>query len=306
VPIRPNPVSAAAAVVGAAVLFGSTGTAQALGPESATPLGVGAIRIAIGAVALWVIARRRPRWATVRREPALIAVGAVGVAVYQPGFFTGTERLGVALGTIVALGSGPLFAGLIEWVAGGRPTTRWAIATVLAIVGGSLLVFAGDAGADFSLVGLGGSLAAGLGYALYAVATKRLIVRGIGSTEASAWQFSCGAILLVPFLVTQPLGWLATGDGVLMALHLGLVCTGLAYLLYGWGLRVLDTATATTLTLAEPVTAACLAVIVLDERLRWFGWVGAALVVIGLAVVGSSRPRLAPEGRSAASALVVS
>jgi DME family drug/metabolite transporter len=306
VPIRPTTANAAAAVVGAAVLFGTTGTAQALGPASATPLGAGAIRIAVGAVTLWVIARARPRWAIVRREPALITVGAVGVAVYQPGFFTGTERLGVALGTIVALGSGPLFAGLIEWVAGGRPTARWVTATLLAITGGSLLVGAGDAGADFSLIGLVGSLAAGLGYALYAVATKRLILRGIGSTEASAWQFSCGAILLIPFLVTQPLGWLTTGDGMLMALHLGLVCTGLAYLLYGWGLRVLDTATATTLTLTEPVTAACLAVLVLDERLRWFGWVGVVLVVIGLAVVGSARPRLASRGGSAASAPVVS
>ncbi len=43
-----------AAVVTAAVLFGTAGTAQALGPDDATPLGVGATRICIGTVVLWL------------------------------------------------------------------------------------------------------------------------------------------------------------------------------------------------------------------------------------------------------------
>lgn len=294
VKFRPTAITAALAVIGAAVLFGSTGTAQELGPESATPLGVGTIRIAIGAVALWCAARRRPRWSTVRLHAHLVAIGAIGVAAYQPGFFTGTERLGVALGTVVALGSGPIFVGLIEWLAGNPPGSRWTVATTLALGGGAMLVFAGDSGSSFSVIGLAGALAAGLGYALYAVATKRLIIAGIDSTEASAWQFSLGATALLPLLVTQPLDWLGSASGVVMALHLGVLCTGLAYVLYGWGLRLLDTSTATTLTLAEPVTAGVLAVVVLDERLLWFGWCGAVLVVTGLLVVGSARRHLAP------------
>jgi DME family drug/metabolite transporter len=274
------------AVLGSALLFGSTGTAQALGPDAATPYGVGAVRIAIGALGLWAIARRRPRWSQVRPYGRLVGLGGVSVAVYQPGFFVGTERLGVALATIVALGSGPVFAGLIEWSAGERPTKRWAGSTALAIGGGALVVSSGASGVHLDAVGLVGSLAAGLGYASYAVVTKRLIAGGVHSTVASAWQFSIGALVLVPLLVRQPLGWLATPTGAAMALHLGLLCTGVAYLLYGWGLRLIDTATATTLTLAEPVTAACLAVILLDERLRWFGWMGAGIVLIGLVSIG--------------------
>jgi drug/metabolite transporter, DME family len=286
VSVRATGISAALAIVLSAVLFGSTGTAQALGPDAATPYGVGAIRIAIGAVVLWGVAGRLPRVRTLRDHPRSIALGAVGVAAYQPGFFTGTDRLGVALGTIVALGSGPVFAGIIEWLRGNRPTARWMVATGLAIGGGSLVVLSGDSGARFSGVGLLGALAAGLGYALYAVATRGLIGRGVPSTEASAWQFTIGAVVLLPLLATQPLGWLGSVGGVAMAVHLGVVCTGLAYVLYGWGLRLIDTATATSLTLAEPVTAACLAVVVLDERLRWFGWGGALVVLAGLMSIG--------------------
>ena len=303
--VRPTPTNAALAVLASAVLFGSTGTAQALGPDGATPYGVGTIRIAIGAVGLWAIARRMPRWGRVRAHGRLVAIGGISVAVYQPGFFVGTERLGVALATIVALGSGPVFAGLIEWVAGKRPTGTWVMATALAIVGGALVVSSGTAGARLDGVGLIGALAAGLGYASYAVVTKRLIAAGVHSTEASAWQFSFGALVLLPLLVREPLGWLATPSGVAMALHLGLVCTGLAYLLYGWGLRLIDTSTATTVTLAEPVTAACLAVLVLDERLRWFGWVGGGIVLVGLLLIGRSvrRSPIAPNAIDAVTPL---
>ncbi|MEO6570981.1 MAG: DMT family transporter, partial [Ilumatobacteraceae bacterium] len=163
--------------------------------------------------------------------------------------------------------------------------------TAMAMAGGALLVFGREDTSAFEWIGLAGALTAGLGYAVYAVATKRLIGRGMDSTEASAWQFSIGAVLLAPLLAVQPMGWLATPSGALMALHLGIVCTGVAYLLYGWGLRTLDTATATTLTLAEPVTAALLAVVVLDERLAWFGWAGAGLVAPALVLVGSGRQR---------------
>ena len=52
---------------------------------------------------------------------SVVALGALGVAGYQPAFFTGTSRSGVALGTVVALGSGPLFTGLIEAVGFRRP-----------------------------------------------------------------------------------------------------------------------------------------------------------------------------------------
>ena len=278
------------AVLGAAVLFGTTGTAKELGPDSATALGVGAIRILFGAITLWLIARALPQWRDLRSFGLLLGIGGLGVAAYQPGFFAGTERLGVALGTIVALGSGPLFAGILELALGNRPGGQWLMATAVSIVGGALLVIPGAAEADFSVVGLFAALMAGFGYAVYAVVTKRLIMRGLHATVASAWQFSIGALVLLPFLGGEPMGWLHTPEGLAMALWLGIAATGVAYLLYGYGLRTLDTATATTLTLAEPVTAALFALVVLDEHLSPIEWVGTGVVLLGLALAGGRLP----------------
>ncbi len=62
----------------AALLWGTTGTARALAPSSATPLSVGAIRIAIGGALL--VALALARGTLVRRWPlraALLAAAAV-------------------------------------------------------------------------------------------------------------------------------------------------------------------------------------------------------------------------------------
>src|SRR5687768_12737541 len=106
----------------AAICFGTTGTAQALGPSGLDPAAVGAARIAAGGallVAVAVLLRggaalRPGRWA---RGPVI--AGAAGVAVYQVSFFAAVADTGVAVGTIVALGSAPTLAGALEWALGG-------------------------------------------------------------------------------------------------------------------------------------------------------------------------------------------
>ena len=45
------------AVLVAAMLFGTTGTAQVLGPDGTTPLSVGAMRLIVGGIAIAAITR---------------------------------------------------------------------------------------------------------------------------------------------------------------------------------------------------------------------------------------------------------
>jgi DME family drug/metabolite transporter len=109
-------------------------------------------------------------------------------------------------------------------------------------------------------------------------------------------MFSIGAVLLAPILAIEPLGWLVRPRGTAMALHLGAVTIGVAYTLYGWGLRRLAVPTVVTLTLAEPLTAAILGTAVLGERLGPLGWLGAALIGAGLLV--AARAELPAAQRS--------
>ena len=276
-------------VLGAAVLWGSTGTARALAPAGASPLAVGAMRILIGSAALVLVARVRGglQASQLRGWPfGVVAAGAVAIAAYQLAFFSAVAQTGVAVGTIIAIGSAPPAAGLLAWlVRGEQPGRRWLLATLLAVAGGGLLAAAGQA-VRFRPAGALLALLAGAAYAVYALASKQLLsLERHQPVEVMAVLFAGGTVLLLPVLVVEPLGWLASPRGLLVALHLGLVATALAYALFARGLARVPVATAATLSLAEPLTAALIGVVVLGERLTLAGVVGGLLVLTGLAAL---------------------
>ena len=264
-----------------AVCFGTTGTAQALGPDGTEPSVVGAARVLVGGALLAALAWRLggARW------PVLpVALGALGVATYQLTFFAAVDATGVAVGTVVALGSGPVFAGLL---ARERLTARWAAATALAIAGVAVLVAAG-ASAEIDAGGVLLALGAGLSYAVYTVAAKRLLADH-GPEAVMARLFGLGAVLLFPVLLVEGLGEVGSAGGVLMVLYLGAVPTTLAYVLFARGLRHLPAGEVATLTLAEPVTATLLGTVVLGERPGLVALAGVLLVLAGLAVLAVRR-----------------
>jgi DME family drug/metabolite transporter len=279
----------------AAVCFGTTGTAQALGPD-ASAVTVGAARIAVGALLLlafqWAMARRAPARAPRRawaRGPVL--AGALGVAAYQLCFFAAVKDTGVAVGTVVALGSAPALAGAGGWLLDRRvPDRAWALATALACAGVATLALAGG-GSEVSAPGVVLAVGAGASYAAFTLASKRLLDQGHGVEPVMARLFGLGALLLGPVLVLGDTSWLSSGGGVAMALWLGAVPTAIAYILFASGLRHLPANEVATLTLAEPVTAALLGAIVLGERPGPVAVGGIVLILAGLAVLAAPRRR---------------
>ena len=274
-----------ALVLVAAVLFGTTGTAQALGPE-ASPLAVGALRIAVGAALLAVAARAlAPRAPGLSWSPRALAGAAVGVAAYQLSFFAAVADTGVAVGTVVALGSAPALAGVLALVVDGTPLTgRWAACTGLATAGVLLLVLSG-AQARVSPPGVALALVAGASYAAYTVASKRLLDDGHAPEAVMARGFGLAALALLPVLVVVGPGELASPEGALLALYLGAIPTALAYVLFARGLRTIGAGETATLTLAEPLTASVLGAVVLAERPGLLAVAGGALVLAGLAAL---------------------
>jgi DME family drug/metabolite transporter len=289
-------------IVGAAVLWGTTGTAQDLGDVGASPVAVGTLRVLVGGLALLAIATVTSRSgrsalssSTVERaqdgQPwGANIVGALAVATYQASFFAAVERSGVALGTLVAIGSGPVFTGIVAAVASAeRPVPRWYPATGLAVVGcGLLLTPGGDS--ELDAVGLLLALAAGLSYAVYTVAAKAVLDRGVPGTQVMATFFLGGAIVLLPTLLVADTDGLTSGRGIAMQLWLGLATVTAAYVLFSAGLHRLRSSTVATLSLTEPLTAALLGVAILGERPGWLALVGALVLLSGLVVITSDRP----------------
>ncbi len=276
-------------ILGASVLWGTTGTAQALAPPAARPLAVASLRVVLGGALLLAVAvRSRPRVGVSALGPILTAAASLVVA--QLCFFTAVDRTGVAVGTIVAIGSAPIAAGGLERViAKRRPTRRWMLATVLAVAGCVLLLVVGRS-IDVDAAGVALALVVGLGYAGYTLSTKRL-VHDLPPDAATAVVFAAAAALMVPVLARVDLAWVADPGGAVIVLHLGVVTVALAYSLFARALVAVPASTAVTLTLAEPLTAGLLGVAVLDERLSPPAVAGVVLVLSGLTVATSGTRR---------------
>jgi drug/metabolite transporter, DME family len=293
-------------VLTAALLFGTTGTAQALGPDI-EPLAVGTARIVVGAALLGAVALlagrvtagRAKRASLGRGDRRLVLLSGLFVAVYQASFFAAVADTGVAVGTVVALGSAPAFTGLLSRLfAGERLERHWFLATGLACAGVVLLTLGGGSAGQVSAPGIGLALAAGAGYAGYAVASKHMLDSGATPEGVMAAVFGAGAVILLPALAIVPAGDLFTANGVALAVYLGAATTALAYILFARGLSQIGASETATLTLAEPVTAMALGFLVLGERPGAAAVAGAALVLGGLALLAvrpEPRERLRPR-----------
>ena len=290
-----------------AAAWGSTGTAAHFAPAGTSSASIGAARIALGGLLLLAFAvstagRRldiRRLLAASRRARAALVLAAVAVGGYQLCFFTAVRMTGVAIGTVVAIGSAPVFTGALSRLTGGpRLDIRWMAATAAAVAGCVVLVTGGQAGGvGAGGVGAGGvglALAAGCCYAIYAVAASRLIRAGNSETAVMGLLFGGAAVLLAPVLAAGSPGWLLTARGLALIAYLGVVTTALAYLFYGRGLRTVSAPVAVTLGLAEPVVAAILGLVVLGERLTITDFVGLALVGLALATLVGARAPVAP------------
>ncbi len=283
-------------VIVSGVLFGTAGTAQALGPAAAPPVAVGILRIQTGALALLLampfLGARRSRLPALWRRPQIV-VTSLAAALYQPLFFGSVSGVGVALGTLVAVGSEPVFAGLLGWVfLRHRPTAGWLAATGIAVAGLVLRSEGQFGGGD--PVGLLLALGAGLCSASYTVAAKHQLDRGAPALELSAASFALGGLLLAPLLLGQPLGWVASPGGAALVLYLGVATMAIANVVLARGIHGLPPGPAATLMLTDPVVATLLGVVVLGEALSPVAAVGVGLVLAGLVLQGLVLARTSP------------
>lgn len=278
----------------AAILWGTTGTAQNFISGEAHPLTIGAFRLMIGGFSLMlfvlltkIIMFRGIRWRST-------VLSAVSMALFQPLFFSSVQLTGIAIGTVVAIGSAPVLAGLIEWLfLKKRPDSVWFAATLMAIMG-CILLFANKGGADVDPLGVAMALGAGLAFALYAIASKTVLAT-MEAVPAVALIFSIAAVLLMPFLFFFDLSYMLVPADAGIILYLGVATTSLAYILFSKGLKKIPSSSAVTLSLAEPLTAAVLGVLIVGETLSGLSWTGIVLLLGGILVLTLGKQRKAEE-----------
>lgn len=288
-------------VLAAAVLWGTTGTAAALAPGVGS-LAVGAAAMGVGGLLQAVAAHRsmRANRAGLAAQWRTLAVAAVAVAVYPLAFYTSMRLAGVAIGTVVSIGSAPMAAALVERVIDRQPLSRpWALGATAGVLGVLALALAhpgqesatGGSGAQ-PVLGIALGLLAGATYALYSWGAARVMRRGLPSRPVMGAVFGAGGVLLLPVLLLTGAPIVASWSNFAAVAYLALVPMFLGYVLFGRGLAAVPASTATTLSLLEPAVAALIAVLVLHEQLPPLGWVGMGILLASLVPLTADSRRL--------------
>jgi DME family drug/metabolite transporter len=275
----------------AAALWGTTGTAAFFAPKAASPLSIGAATMGLGGLILLARAGKSALQVLRSRRLGLLLCGMLMVAVYPLAFYSSMAAAGIAVGTVVTLGSAPVFAAVIERVLDGvRLDRRWALAIAASLLGVFLLATgkASVIGGN-PVIGALLGLLAGWAYALYSWTAGRMMRQGHSSRAVMGAIFGSGSMLLLPVLALTAGPLLTSVSGLVIATYLALVPMGMAYVFYGAGLRDTPASTATTLSLLEPVVATVLSVLVAGEQLTPSSWIGVALIGAGLALVTTRR-----------------
>lgn len=293
-----------------AVLWGTTGAAAALMPDQ-SPLAIGAASVGIGGLVLGLISLKAIRDAFgLPGVSRLILLGAVGLSIYQPLFYVSVSLAGVALGTIVSLGSGPLFAGVLEWIVDRkRLTNLWMCSMAIMLTGvGVLLAARGSAEHDSTatieglMLGVAAGLGSGATYAFYAFATGRLgqphpSREGLRHrTVVAAIQGTASLPMLALFALTSQESTFSISVWPLLV-YIALIPTALGHTLLAFGLGRMKASTVTLYTVLEAVVATILGITFFDETFLPFGFVGFIMVLASLALLNAPLPAPAAVGR---------
>ena len=152
------------------------------------------------------------------------------------------------------------------------------------------------------LPGAGLAIAASLAAALcYAVASNYAktarTVEPFANAHGSMWAAS---LLTAPMLLVFPPNATPTPGIALAVLALGVVCSGIAYLLYFRLIADIGAAPALTVTFLIPLFGTGFGWFFLDEAIGWHTLAGGAVVVAGTALVTGFSPRLLTLRKEAA------
>lgn len=284
------------AIWGASFLFIRIGS-PALGPVALMEARVLLAALFLAAVAR--LLRRELCWRAHWRH--YLIIGLLNSALPFLLFGHAALTLSAAMLSILNATS-PLWGALISAVWQRAPLDGRTLGGLALGVGGVALLVGFDRIAVQPGAGtaIASSLAAALCYALASnYAKSARAVEPFANAHGSMWAAS---LLIAPVLLAFPPAATPTTGIVAIVAALGVVCSGVAYLLYFRLIGEIGAAPALTVTFLIPLFGTFFGWLFLDEPVGWQTLVGGAVVIAGTALVTGFSPRLLAPRKEAAGA----
>lgn len=256
-------------------------TRAALSGTSIDPVSFTAVRIASGALMLWLIIRFRASSAQGRGSWA----SALALFGYAIAFSLAYRSLTAATGALLLFGA--VQVTMVSWglVRGERLSAVQWLGVLLALAGLVWLLLPGLSAPPLLAAGL--MLAAGCAWGIYTLRAKG----GGDPTRVTSANFARAALPAVGLglLFAGDMSW--DGRGLALAVASGALASGMGYAVWYAVLKHIGTHTAAVSQLTVPVITAIAGVLLLSEPLSWPTVVGGVCIIGGIALVTRPRPR---------------
>jgi drug/metabolite transporter (DMT)-like permease len=215
-----------------------------------------------------------------------IGTGILSVVFFNWCYFTAIKEVSLSV-AVVLLYTGPAFVALMSWFLFNEAMTIRKITALMLTLTGCILVVEvlplnqQSASLYGVLVGLG----AGFGYALYSIFGKYALKK-YSSITIITYTFVFASLALIPFSNPVEIVWkLMDGKIMLTVLGLGLLPTVVAYLLYTYGLSIVESSSASITATVEPIVATLIGVFVFQEVLTLLQSIGILMVLSAVVLI---------------------
>lgn len=229
------------ALVGATLFWACNYVLGAVAVREMSPVGLTALRWAIAAVPLLVIAQvvERPDWrAVLRTWPRQLVLSLLGMVGYALFVYTALQHTSSVNASLVNALNPALIALLGAAVVRRAPSRRAALGMVVGLVGVLVVISGGrPAGLTSLALNVGDLLMVGaiVVWSVYTIGGRSLA--GVPPIASTAVQASIAALAMTPFAVAGQVHWPTSRDATVALLVIAVLPSVGSYLLWNLALR---------------------------------------------------------------------
>lgn len=263
--------------------------------QLAKPFGINVVRVGISAILLWIMYLLKPGEIRIQKEDRkrLFLCAVTGIAINQLLFLKGLSLTHSIHAALLMLTTPILIVFIAAWILKERLGILKTMGLVFGIFGALVLILAKENTGNGNNILLGDTLILinAISYTIYFILVKPLMLK-YDPIVIIRWIFTFGFALVLPFgwteFVQMPWEKYTAIDFTSMGL---IVFTGtfLAYLFNVYGIKVLGASVAGFYIYTQPVFAALIAMVFLQEELTMYKIVAAILIFTGVYLVNKQK-----------------
>ena len=266
------------------VIFGTIGLFKRFVPVTSGELALyRAVLAAVLLVGVLLVTRQKIPFKAIGKQIPLLLLSGAAMGVNWILLFEAYDHTSVALGTISYYFAPVIVTLLCPLFFRERLTAKQILCFLTSTAGLVIITFAAEQGGDVAgrndLVGILFGLGAAVFYASVILLNK--FIKGVEGLHRTLLQFLAAIVTLTPYVALTSGVTLGGMDatGWLCLLIVGLVHTGLAYVLYFPSIKELPGQKAAILSYIDPLVAVIVSVLILREPMNAWQWIGGAMIL---------------------------